>query len=128
MATGGITAHIRVTSDTWDDRLKHLSRPEFTLSRYLNPVLDAAFAETQARVHVITGSLKLSGRHEGGYDASQDEWRGEITYGGAAPGAINNPVDYAWYEQRRDGDHDFMSSVHEHLDAFAAGMGDWMTS
>lgn len=62
--------------------------------------VDYLFNQTQNRVHVLSGDLKASGRER--------VWRegpavfGEIEYGGGE-------VDYAWFEMRRGGSHDFMS-------------------
>lgn len=70
----------------------------------LDIILHKGFAATQAKVHVITGSLKSSGRAETSNDG--DTWRGEISYGGVSEG-VRNPVTYAIYEKARDEDHDF---------------------
>ncbi len=86
--------------------------PFKTVARLEN-VLDAFFTDTQARTHILTGSLKASGYPESDYDA--DEWHGSITYGGAlwrpplGPGPAQDPVDYAIYEMARGDDHDFFS-------------------
>lgn len=74
----------------------------------LEAALEAAFMETQSVVHVITGSLKLSGRTSSDFDGSN--WTGTITYGGPSAGP-NNPVDYAIYEMQRGGAHDFMAGI-----------------
>lgn len=70
-------------------------------------VLEDQFRATQAAVHVITRSLKGSGRSS--FKMDSDSWEGEITYGGASPGFLHNPVDYAEFERERDGAHDFMA-------------------
>ncbi len=62
--------------------------------------LEQLFQETQAKVHVITGSLKLSGKRRTYPTAYR--WRGTITYGGSSQGPIN-PVRYAVYENAREG-------------------------
>lgn len=82
--------------------------PSFGVTVGLEAALEAAFMETQAVVHVITGSLKLSGRTSSDYDGHT--WTGEIIYGGPSSGP-NNPVDYAIYEMQRGGDHDFMAGI-----------------
>lgn len=69
-------------------------------------VLHEQFRGTQAAVHVITRSLKSSGKMSSSH--SKSSWEGEITYGGASEG-IHNPVDYAEYERERDGVHDFLA-------------------
>ncbi len=70
-------------------------------------VLLSQFAATQTAVHVITRSLKNSGKVHS--SIGQNHWEGEITYGGPSPGSIHNPVDYAEYERERDGNHDFLA-------------------
>jgi len=82
----------------------------------LDIVLQTQFKATQAAVHVITGSLKSSGKATS--ETSDGQWSGTIEYGGASLG-VNNPVTYAIYEQRRGthwagpssvkGDHDFLA-------------------
>jgi len=69
-------------------------------------VLEDQFRATQAAVHVITRSLKGSGRSE--FKMDNNSWEGEISYGGPTTG-INNPVDYAEYEREREGAHDFLA-------------------
>lgn len=87
---------------------KKLGIPSFKLVHELELVLAAAFADTQARAHVITGSLKASGKTSSDFDG--EDWKGEISYGGASAGP-NNPVDYAIYEMARGGDHDFFAGL-----------------
>lgn len=92
----------------WKDIEKELTRVEHAptkASMYLDVVLHKGFAMTQGLVHIVTGSLKSSGKASTSFDG--DTWRGEITYGGFSLG-VNNPVTYAIYEKARDGDHDFM--------------------
>lgn len=90
------------------DRLERMPTPEMT------NLLDAALAElfglTQTVVHVQTGSLKSSGRRDSKVNRAGRTWQGEINYGGPSTG-VNNPVDYASYEQARDDSHDFMRPV-----------------
>lgn len=70
--------------------------------------LDATFQRTQELVHVITGSLKASGRKEI-TQTEQGVFQVEIVYGGPAPGYPNDPVDYAAFEWGRGGEHDFLT-------------------
>jgi hypothetical protein len=65
----------------------------------LESALQAVFYQTQALVHVRTGRLRQSGRAES--SIHEDVWEGEIIYG-------NELADYAWYEDRRGGTHEFM--------------------
>jgi hypothetical protein len=103
---------LKVTSD-WSDVDHELVRvekaPSIESTTALDAALKALFEETQAAVHVITGSLKNSGKTS--TKTHRYMWVGEITYGGASPGFPHNPVRYAWYEQRRGGGHDFMALV-----------------
>jgi len=101
---------IRLTSN-WTQVTKELDRLEKAPMRaklYLDAVLDTGFKSTQAAVHVITGSLKASGKHSS--EMRGDTWEGEISYGGISLG-VNNPVTYAIYEKARDADHDFFAPL-----------------
>jgi hypothetical protein len=80
--------------------------PTMTDFAKFEAVLQRQFTATQAAVHVITRSLKTSGKISS--DSTNDTWSGEITYGGQSQG-IHNPVDYAEYERARDGNHDFLA-------------------
>lgn len=75
----------------------------------LDVALMEGFTQTQSSTHVITGSLKGSGRKSS--EVAHQGWRGEISYGGPAPGFPRDPVDYAKYELQRGGAHDFFSSL-----------------
>lgn len=89
--------------------------PSFKVTHALEAALKAAFLDTQAATHVITGSLLSSGRTSS--DFTDDRvWEGEITYGGSlyrgvTPGPPNDPVDYAIYEMARGGIHDFFGGL-----------------
>jgi hypothetical protein len=96
------------------DRITDL--PNGEMKGLLDAVLASAFAATQEDVHVETGSLKSSGRTE--THSSEHGWHGEIHYGGPSAG-VNNPVDYAIYEKRRGGAHDFFAPLAVFDDAFA---------
>lgn len=86
------------------------SEPDLEMTARLDAVLDLGFALTQANVHVKTGSLKTSGKKTSRRIKTRKRWEGEISYGGPS-GGPNNPVDYAIYEQERDGAHDFMEPL-----------------
>lgn len=75
----------------------------------LDGVLHAAFMDTQARAHVITGRLKASGRESS--DRMTDGWHGQIAYGG--PG-----VEQAIYEVARGGAHDPLGGLPAYEEAF----------
>ena len=84
--------------------------PDFKTQAALDAVLELGFKTTQTEVHVITGSLKLSGKKSSEVHEKTHTWVGEIRYGGPSLG-VNNPVDYAIYEKARDAEHDFMKSL-----------------
>lgn len=101
------------------DRIGNM--PDFKTRLALDTVLQLGFKETQAAVHIETGSLKDSGKVDSSTDKLEHKWEGEITYGGPSSGP-NNPVDYAIYEKARGvggaggpsdlkGDHDFISPL-----------------
>jgi hypothetical protein len=71
-------------------------------------VLAQQFQASQRAVHVVTRSLKTSGKVNS--TTRGNSWEGEITYGGPSEG-IHNPVDYAEFERERDGAHDFLAPV-----------------
>jgi hypothetical protein len=87
-------------------RLKALPGPKAKAA--LDSILATGFKATQGAVHVITGSLKSSGKSSS--EVIGDEWHGEISYGGISLG-INNPVTYAIYEKARDEHHDFFAPL-----------------
>jgi hypothetical protein len=108
---------VRVTDtiDSWIARLEEAAKPEsYKSTAALEALLAAAFADTQMRTHIISGSLKASGKTETDFDG--DVWSGKIEYGGIlwktqAPGPPNDPVDYAIYEMARGGSHDFFGGL-----------------
>lgn len=98
----------------WVKSIKGTAGPPHKVVGELEALLQSAFAETQASTHVITGSLKASGKTETDFDG--EEWSGAIEYGGilwktAAPGPPNDPVDYAIFEMARGGEHDFFGPL-----------------
>jgi hypothetical protein len=108
-----------------DEVDRELKRLEFEVPDYkgvagLEAVLDVVFEETQASVHVVTGSLRASGRTSS--DVREHVWSGDITYGGPSPGYPHDPVRYAVYEQRRGGAHDFLRNTHAMDDLFLAAV------
>lgn len=91
-----------------------LAEPVGGAAERLDAVLHEAFLDTQAVVHVISGHLKASGREHS--VTAGGEWRGEITYDAARYSRKDGSVIYAYYEQRRGGEHDFMRNVPRILD------------
>lgn len=87
----------------------------------LTAALAEAYVETQARVHVVTGSLLRSGRAV--TDLSEDSWEGVISYGGPSPGSVHDPVTYAASELSRGGTHDdYFETLHLFYDEFERAM------
>jgi hypothetical protein len=103
------------TLDSWIVRLEEAAKPEsYKSTSLLEALLSAAFADTQVRTHVISGSLKASGKTESDFDGNV--WSGKIEYGGVlfkapVPGPPRDPVDYAIYEMARGGSHDFFGGL-----------------
>lgn len=107
---------ISINMDEWKDALRAISGPGEETVAELEAIMDTAFAETQAIVHVITGSLKGSGRTH--FETKESEWSGDISYGGDSPGFPHDPVTYAGAEMGKGGSHDFLRNVdliHEDL-------------
>jgi hypothetical protein len=103
---------IYVDIDDVMDELDRIKHPNFLAYSLLETELAQAYATTQSAVHIITGSLKNSGNTA--TSMGGDEWTGEISYGGLSPGAINDPVKYAFYEWRRGGMHNFFIGIDNH--------------
>jgi hypothetical protein len=114
------------TEDGLGDLIREIRQfagvPTFRVIRGLELVLRSAFVDTQAKTHVISGSLKASGHSASEYE--NDEWSGAIGYGGPpvsvpvpasgySPSATapKDPVDYAIYEMARGGHHDFFRDL-----------------
>lgn len=95
------------------DRLSGSPSPIGTAA--LETVFDGGAKTVQGAVHVLSGSLKSSGKSRSGTNRATHSWSGQIRYGGPSMG-VNNPVDYAIYEKRRGGAHDFflpLIALHE---------------
>lgn len=100
-------SHYKKDITDLEDRLDRLSQaPDEKGILRFESVLEFLFQATQRQVHVITGSLKVSGVRES--DHHRGRWRARIRYGGRAAGMPHDPVKYALYEQGRGGEHDFM--------------------
>lgn len=87
---------------------KKMGVPPYKLVGELEAVFAEAYLDTQDKTHIITGSLKASGKKATDFDGN--DWEGTISYGGSS-GGPNNPVDYAIYEMARGGDHDFFRDL-----------------
>lgn len=105
------------------EQFQKLSKPPVQTIAKLEGELNSTFLATQAATHIITGSLKASGKTTSDWDENTFTWTGEIIYGGASTGLIS-PVDYAIYEQARGGAHDFMAPVTLHEPNFSKIMND----
>lgn len=100
--------HISSDLNAFEDELDRIDNlPSYRAVARLEATLGEIFAETQAMVHVQTGSLRGSGKSSS--DVSEGKWEGEISYGGISAGFPKSPVEYAEYEQRRGGSHDFLN-------------------
>lgn len=86
------------------DRLEN--EPSLATRMDLGRVLSTGEALAKASTHVLSGALKASIGSTDTYFTAAKKWQGDIYWGGPLPGP-SAPVDYAWYERRRGGDHDF---------------------
>ena len=89
--------------------MQRLAAPPLKTIGELEKVAGQGFAATQAATHIITGSLKISGKLKTDFDGNT--WDMQVTYGGEAHGAVFDPVRYAIYERARGGEHDFMAPL-----------------
>jgi hypothetical protein len=113
-------------SDGWNDRLDRLKHPEQAEPR-LKEVVGRGYDISQASVHIITRSLKASGQVFTEWNQAEKTATGTISYGGPSEGGINDPVVYAYYEQRRGGAHDFMQEASTvTTEAWARAILEWM--
>lgn len=108
---GSAIVRFEIDVDEPELALAHFEGPDPGAVLALEAALTALFEETQAIVHVVTHSLKTSGKMHS--EMTNGVWRGEITYGGVSAGSVHDPVWYARYEQNRgNGEHDFMLPVY----------------
>lgn len=98
---------------TVDDRAQQAAFDRLTnmgaAATRLETILARQFQAGQRAVHVQTGSLRGSEEIDSDYRAGR--WHGQITFGGASPGFVNDPVVYAVYEAARGGPHDFRQPI-----------------
>ncbi len=95
-----MSVHIHVdTSDATRELDRLGDAPSTAALLRLEAILTAQFQATQQVVHIVTGSLRRSGKVDS--RLRNGEWSGDISYGGAAPGAVHDPVRYAELEQQR---------------------------
>ena len=102
---------VRILVDVreWLDALDAHEGPGPETLFALSEVLAEGFAQSQARVHVVTGSLRGSGRTS--QRRVEDGWEGEITYGGPAPGYAHPYVRYAREEFGRGEEHNALGNL-----------------
>jgi hypothetical protein len=81
-------------------------------------VLQNMFDDMQSITHVVTGSLRGSGKLES--DIVGDLWVGRIGEGGSSPGFPHDPVEYAETEIARGGEHDFLRNAPALAEAIGA--------
>lgn len=111
----GLKGMIRALKDVSDD-------PSWKTTGKLETVLASAYATTQARVHIITGRLKASGRTAS--DFTGKVWSGEVRYGGPK----STPAYYGIYEMHRKGvkpglgPHDFYDGLEVYDPQFVAAI------
>jgi hypothetical protein len=116
--------HIDRISDDIEKEIDRLAAgPTIEDYEHFEANLIGQFAETQATVHVITGSLKSSGKISS--RSTDTRWEGEITYGGPSAG-VHNPVEYAEFERNRDGNHDFLAPVSQHEAGYISAMNSFL--
>jgi hypothetical protein len=101
-----------ILQSNWGQLTKELDRLEKVVNNPSRPKLDILlekqFAKTQMDVHVITSSLKQSGKKDS--KVRGRTWTGTISYGGPSTGP-KPMVTYAIYERHREGNHDYMRGV-----------------
>lgn len=107
-----ITSNIQ-DADRAIARLENMPTPEMTAK--LDALFEASFAEAEARVHILSGSLKASGKES--TSSGDNQWEGEMRWGGpSAP----HEVDYAIYEKARHGAHDWLAEMPGYDHAYVA--------
>lgn len=95
-----MSINVDVDIDDADRELRRLDdAPDLSVVLRLEALLAAQFLGTQQVVHIISGSLRASGKIDS--EQGRASWLGEISYGGHAPGAVHQRVDYAQIEQGR---------------------------
>jgi len=96
---------------------------EKTAAKALDAVMnEVMLPHTQRIVHVITGSLKASGKTVPAQIIGDTIVVG-LRYGGFSQG-VNNPVDYASDEFARGGSHDFLTpAIPETMDRIEDVLG-----
>lgn len=127
---------IKWSFEGWDDAIAEIKRltgeADFRIVAGFEGVFAQVAESVDAKVHVLTGSLRASGKRSTEYNAAQSRWTGELSYGGtlvksAVPGPPIDPVVYAVYERNRGGSHDFFGEVHLWEPEYEAVILGWMS-
>lgn len=118
----------------------------YQLAGVLEEVHRVNFLESQAITHVISGSLKASGKTSTSWSQRDLRWEGTMEYGGAlvrvpvplptgtskqySPSAFEpkDPVKYAVYERARGGPHDFFGPAPIWKEKYEAAIRAWLKS
>ena len=104
---------VPVKFDEWIEGLENFDPGDEILHEWTDAT-ERFYAASQEHVHVITNALRTSGRHNTERDG-RGQVVGTLTYGGTtvSVSGSNKPrtVNYAVYEQRRGGDHDWITKA-----------------
>jgi hypothetical protein len=88
--------------DRWVEGLADMDSVEPEAVEIWEQATEYFYGRTQEAVHILTGDLKASGEYE--IEPNGTTVEGVVSYG-------NEDVDYAIYELRRGGDHDFLNGA-----------------
>lgn len=95
----------------WESELAGWEIPRMQREMFYTAA-EAMLQATKAYTHVETGSLRASGSLSVKYDATRSALEAEITYGGAAPGGVHDPVRYSVYEAARGPEHNPLEPIY----------------
>lgn len=113
MATRSTRLIVPVKFDEWIEGLEHFDPGDEILHEWTDAT-ERFYAASQEHVHVITNALRTSGRHDTEH-TGRGRVTGTLTYGGTQVTVSGHDrprtVDYAVYEQRRGGDHDWIAKA-----------------
>lgn len=104
---------VPIKFDEWIEGLDNFDPGDEILHEWTDAT-ERFYASSQEHVHVITNALRTSGRHDTERDG-RGRVVGTLTYGGTSVNVSGSDhprlVDYAVYEQRRGGDHDWITKA-----------------
>ncbi len=108
-----MTGKIIVGFDAMMRELRRLEDgPVFTDYQKFSSTTLEQYERAMNDVHIITHSLKSSGKWKA--EHNHDKFEGEVSFGGASPGSVYDPVRYAKEEQGKGEEHDFMRDLPYH--------------